>query len=243
MDASRTRPEAPSDSAVACRREWDYTVFRKCLTAKDWFDVLLLVLLVMSGSAMFGMLFLDSLGPRFERFDLPYLILVGSAGLFVVVPWVSRRMGNRRWVVRPGEVTESVPMLGIGWSRTIEVEWLDRIEFRRIRESSKRWLGDRDAVGSSPWGFELALVDLDEHDLASFGALTEGEARWMAGIITEVLRDALPRSGQSFERWNVSVDAPAQGSPKMGDVWLDELNADSNSIGPSKVAKRQVPCE
>ena len=65
----------------------------------------------------------------------------------------------------------------------------------------------------------------------------------MAGIIAEVLRDALPRSGQSFERWNVSVNAPAQGSPKMGDVWLDDLNADSDSIGSSKVAKRQVPCE
>ena len=243
MDASCTRPEAPSDSTIFCRREWDRTEFRKHLPANDWFAILLLVTLVMSGSAMVGIMFLNSLGPRLDRFHLPYLILVGSAGLFVVVPWVSWRVGNRRWVVRPGEITTSVPMLGIGWSRTIKVEWLDRIELRRIREAPWPWLAGRIGIGSSPFGFELALVNLDEHDLAIFGPLTEGEARWLAGIIAEVLKDALPKSGQSFDRWTVSVDAPARGSQTMGDAYLDEPVTGAGSNGSSKVVQPRTPRE
>ena len=89
-------PEAPSDSTIVCRREWDRTEFRKRLPGHYWFAVLLLVTPVLSGSAMVGMMFLSSLGPGLDRFFLPYLILVGSAGVFVVVPWVSSALGHRR---------------------------------------------------------------------------------------------------------------------------------------------------
>jgi hypothetical protein len=145
--------------------------------------------------------------------------------------------------VRPGEITMSVPMVGIGRTRTIEVEWLDRIELRRIRDAPWRWVPSRTEVGSSPFGFELVLVDLDEHDLAILGPLSEGEARWMAGIVAEVLKDALLKAGQSFERWSVSVDAPAGGSQAMEDVYLDEPMADVGSNGSSKAAKLRASSE
>ena len=53
----------------------------------------------------------------------------------------------------------------------------------------------------------------------------------MAGITAEVLKDALPKSGQSFQRWRISVNAPAQGSQAMGDVYLDEPIFDSGTSG------------
>jgi hypothetical protein len=239
MNASCTLPEEPSDCTIDCRREWDRTEFRIRISAKIWFTAMLLVALVMVVSAMPGALFFSLFGPRVGWFILPYLILLGSAGVIWVFPWVSWQSGNRRWVVRPGEITMSVPMVGIGRTRTIEVEWLDRIELRRIRDAPWRWVPSRIEVGSSPFGFELVLVDLDEHDLAILGPLSEGEARWMAGIVAEVLKDALLKSGQTFERWSVSVDAPAGGSQSMGDVYLDEPMADVGSKGSTKAEKAQ----
>jgi hypothetical protein len=44
----------------------------------------------------------------------------------------------------------------------------------------------------------------------------------MAGIITDVLKDAFMKDGQSYLRWSVSADTPASGSKAMGDRWLDE---------------------
>ena len=37
-----------------------------------------------------------------------------------------------------------------------------------------------------------------------------------------VLKDALPKEGQTFVRWSVSADPPAVGSKAMADRWLDE---------------------
>ena len=71
-------------------------------------------------------------------------------------------------------------------------------------------------------GFELALVDLKENDVAVLRPLTRGEALWMAGILADVLKDAFLRDGQTYLRWSVSADAPAAGSKAMGDRWLDE---------------------
>ena len=97
--------------------------------------------------------------------------------------------------------------LGLSWSRTSEVEWLDRIELRRIR-----WRRHS----------ALALVDECDSDAAVLGPLTEGEARWMASIIADVFKDALPKEGQTIVRWSVTARAPACGSKLLGDRWLDE---------------------
>ncbi len=64
------------------------------------------------------------------------------------------------------------------------------------------------------------------------GPLTEGEARWMGGIIAEQLKDAFPKKDQSFERWSVTVDAPVAGSPAMADTYLDEPIGSSDSLDP-----------
>jgi hypothetical protein len=74
-------------------------------------------------------------------------------------------------------------------------------------------------------------LDLDDEDKVLFGPLTEGEARWMAGIVAEILKDALPRRGQEVYRWSVTVDPPAAGSRAMADVWLDEVLANPGSKG------------
>ncbi len=45
----------------------------------------------------------------------------------------------------------------------------------------------------------------------------------MAGIVADVLKDALPRSGQEVYRWSVRWTPPTAGSRAMADVWLDEV--------------------
>ena len=120
----------------------------------------------------------------------------------------------QRWDIRPGEVTSSIRMLGLGWSRTAEVEWLDRFELRRCAKSS-RWFPVGFGFNRPYASFELALVDLKDNDVAVLGPLTRGEALWMAGIIANVLKDALPKEGQTFVRWSVSADSPAVGSKAM----------------------------
>jgi hypothetical protein len=160
-DAAGMHAEPPSDTALACRREWDRTEFLLSAPAR------------------------------------------------------------RRWVIRPGEIRTSIPGLGLLWSRTTEIEWLQRIELLRTIPPETPWAPS----------YRLALVELDGKDKAVFGPLTEGEARWMAGILAEVLKDALPRSGQEVYRWSVSVDEPTAGSRAMADAWLDEGLAGPGSKG------------
>ena len=59
----------------------------------------------------------------------------------------------------------------------------------------------------------------------------------MAGIVADVLKDALPKSGQEVYRWSVSVDAPTAGSRAMADAWLDEGLADPGSKGAGRGVK------
>jgi hypothetical protein len=211
LDASGTRPEPPPDSALSCRREWDRTEFVVGHIHEQPFVLagLAAALIGLGLVAMSGM----SSYPVSALFAVIGLI---AAGLVVLLSLAARR----RWVVRAGEIAEFVGVRGLGWSRTTEIEWLDRIELRKV-------------PGHAPRGtrFELALVDLDDDDKIVIGPLTEGEARWMAGIVADILRDALPRTGQEVYRWSVTVDPPAAGSRAMGDVWLDEVAADPGSKG------------
>jgi hypothetical protein len=203
LDASGMRAEPPSDSTISCRREWDRTEF-VLRNPADRFTVwrcrpMVWVLL------LFAPLLLLPLASG-ARLLIGCLLLAGWLG--VALQSVSLR---RRWVVRPGEITASTTCWGLGASQTTEIEWLDRIELRRIA-ANPRWASN----------FQLAPVDLDGQDKMVFGPLTEGEARWMAGIVADVLKDALPRSGQEIYRWSVAVDEPTTGSRAMADAWLDE---------------------
>jgi hypothetical protein len=44
----------------------------------------------------------------------------------------------------------------------------------------------------------------------------------MAGILADVLKDALLKDGQTYLRWSVSTEAAACGSKAMADRWLDD---------------------
>jgi hypothetical protein len=100
----------------------------------------------------------------------------------------------RRWNVRPGAPTSSVRLFSFGWSRTGDVEWPDRIELRlslkTIRPSPYGF-----GFNEPRTGFELALVDLKENDVALLRSLTRGEALWMVRILAEVLKDAFLKDG------------------------------------------------
>ena len=89
---------------------------------------------------------------------------MGFAALALIQPWISLVLCRRRWVIRPGEVTTTLPFLGLGWSWTSEVEWLNRIELRRIRSYDWTWqLRWRLVSGEVVPDFELALIDLDDY--------------------------------------------------------------------------------
>ena len=184
---------------------------------------------------------LTGIAGRLDAISLLCAVLLGLAALVLTPPWISLALCRRRWVVRPGEVTTTIPFLGLGWSWTSEVEWLNRIDLRRISSNAWKWrlrwqLGFGEAVPC----FELALVDLDDNTTAVLGPLTEGEARWMGGIIAEQLKDALPKKDQSFERWSVTVNAPVAGSPAMADPYLDEPIGSSDSLGPYACKKGAI---
>ncbi len=199
LDASGTRPDPPSDSTLSCRREWDRTEFVRPIRVERLPRAWLYLLAFISPTII--ILFLATLSTISA-----FLAMSAIAGLIGL--WA---LGRRCWVVRPGEITTSVRVAGLGWSRTTEIEWLKRMELRRL-------------PSKTPWDsrYELALIDIDDEDRAVFGPLTEGEARWMAGIVADVLNDAFPRGGQEIYRWSVKTDAPTLGSQAMADAWLDE---------------------
>ncbi len=197
LDASSTLPEPPSDSAIRCHRELDRAEFFSSVPAR------FSPLRAACPAVIWLFLMTVSLWSKDVTFRVSVLA-AGGVGLVVSSPV------RRRWVIRPGEITVFHGRWKIGRLRTIEIEWLDRMELLRL-PSRTSW----DA------SFELALVDNEGKDTASFGPMTEGEARWMAGIVAEVLRDALPRSGQQIYRWSVRADRPTAGSRAMADAWLD----------------------
>ena len=206
-----------------------------------WATILAIVPMSLSGIATLFVV-LTGIAGRLDAISLLCAVLVGFAALVLISPWISLVLCRQRWVVRPGEVTTTIPFLGFGWSWTSEVEWLNRIDLRRISSNAWKWrfrwqLGYGEAV---PF-YELALVDLDDHTTVVLGPLTEGEARWMGGIIAEQLKDALPKKNQSFERWSVTVNAPVAGSQAMADPYLDEPIGSSGSIGSSARTKGAAP--
>jgi hypothetical protein len=220
LDASRTLPRPPSDSALSCRREWDRTEFFRC-NPVELVDIQPYLVFSLIATAL-GVAILSSV---FPAVGWPLVLsLAVSVGLLELIGWWAWAAQRRRWVVRPGEIQTSVPGPGLRWSRTTEIEWLDRIELRRVPSRGRM------EPRQSP-GFALALVDPDGADKAVFGPLTEGEARWMAGIVADVLKDALPRTGQQVYRWSVTVDEPTAGSQAMGDAWLDEILPGGGSNG------------
>jgi hypothetical protein len=227
LDASGTLPGPPSDSALSCRREWDRTEFLGH-TSVDWSDGLLHLVV---GTLIVILLSLIVIGISTSVHWPLVLAFAGSVGLPELIYWWGWVLRCRRWVVRPGEISTSIPGLGPVWSRTTDIEWLDRIELRRLPADPYRY------ARRAP-GFELVLCGLDGEARAVFGPLTEGEARWMAGIVADVLKDALPRTGQEVYRWSVTVDPPAAGSRAMADVWLDEVLADPGSKGSTAGKKR-----
>jgi len=222
LERWHTLREPPSDSTIRCRREWDRTEFIRRFST-DWIRLLGLLPMALIFCVILGGLTVE-LSRKFDWFVVWGLIPVGLGGLALIAPWVSAGLGRRRWVVRPGEITTDISFLGLGWSRTVEVEWLDRIELRRVPRTTKRPLWPQIGFQGVQPGFELTLIDQSENDVAIIGPVTEGEARWIAGILAEVLKDAFLKDGQTFARWSVTADAPAAGAKALGDRWLDEAS-------------------
>ncbi len=218
-------PVPPSDSRLSCRREWDRTEFL-CQDPVDR-SVCLCVFPAALAAMSLPCIALGRIATSADSLLFPGLLVVASAGLCTMIPWIWAMLGRRRWAVRPGEITITIPGLGLLWSRTTEIEWLDRIDLCRIASPD-------DVYRYREPRFRLALVDLDGDDRATFGPLTEGEARWMAGIVADVLKDALPRDGQEIYRWSVSAEAPAAGSRAMADAWLDEGLAGPGARGSER---------
>ncbi len=201
LDDSGVLTDPPSDSTIACRREWDGAEFSRRpgrrRPAIGPYELILLVFLGVMVQPLFS--------------TRPSLAAAGPTAAALAGIAVAANRARRVWIVRPGEITTGIRLFGLGWSSTEDVEWLERMEMRRL-------------ASATPWDarFELALVDLDGHDKAAVGPLTEGEARWMAGIVAPILRDSLPRSGQQVHRWSVRTHATdAAGSAAMADPWLD----------------------
>ncbi len=201
LDLTESPDRPPSDSQLSCRRACDRTVFHAPRCEKRlpfWLPVFAFLL-------YFDLILVsvDGRGRSDPVAAIFVLAMTGGAGLIY---------GLRRvWVVRPGELVTSLRFAGHGWSCTADIERLERIELRRI-------------ASRTPWDarFYLVLIDGDGEESEVIGPLTEGEARWMAGIVAEILRDDLPRSTRRAGRGSIRPDRLIAGSLALADPWLDE---------------------
>jgi hypothetical protein len=104
-----------------------------------------------------------------------FLIPFEVIGLLLFVVWlgtVTAPAWRRAWTFGASEITRLYSGFGIGWARRYEGDALDRIELRPsagiIRPGAH---------------YSLSFVRADGTELLEVGALTEGEARWMADVL------------------------------------------------------------
>jgi hypothetical protein len=200
IDLTTTPAEPPSDGSLTCRRERDRTEFSVPLRE----DRPAGLIPVMAALLYFSLIVipLSDRGPFNPGAGLFLLAMTGALGLAYSI--------RRVWIVRPGELVTSLRFADLGWSCTTEIERLERMELRRV-------------PSRTPWDarFKLVLIDGEGEECEAIGPLTEGEAGWMAGIVAEILSDALTWSGRDVRRPGIRPGSLTAGSLAMADPWID----------------------
>jgi hypothetical protein len=194
----------PTDNALELLAEWDRTVF----TRRRSINLAALYALTFINVFWSGVVAIFLLGAveaiavdAFAWFTLVLLVPFVGLGLVLLVCWwvvLTAPFWVNRWSVSRDVVASHFSVFGIGRTRAVAVDCLQRIEVRK-NASSKQWrlypetLTDQE--GDAP--FALALVGRDAQDLLTIDHLTEGEARWMGGHFCDLLATMLPKRDAS----------------------------------------------
>jgi hypothetical protein len=125
----------------------------------------------------------------FERFtwgDFLFLLPFEAIGLVVFAAWVLVLLAPfmvQRWVIGPRDVSGRFSCLGLGRTRRFDVTKIVRVELR--------W--DSPGPGKeNDTPYSLRFVSGDGREPIAFCGLTEGEARWVGGVVCDLLKGSLP---------------------------------------------------
>jgi hypothetical protein len=198
LTRERTLAEPPSDCCWQLAEDADAFLFwqKGCLSIGA-----LAVLLffnafwngIVSGfvMALFGLMPLDNPPQGWEWwgmfvFLIPFEV-IGLALLVALVLVVLEPCRRTVWRFEWDRIVSQTRWPVYRHTRTFDVLDLDRLELRRRSGTASRHQGRSEMATdmTGPMQFELALVAGSNVDLCGIGNLTEGEARWMAGIILD----------------------------------------------------------
>ena len=184
--------EPPSDSEIQLHQDPGRTKFigRRTFRLAEFISVALLSIIV-NGFLAFAVY--NVIRRPQDWFVLLIMIPWEIAGFVTIMIWLSvwaDQLQERTWTVGPGELTARTSFFGIGRTWHHDLSNIDRIELRRasiVEERKRSWNGQE-----SDTPFALVLVGQAGRDRLVIGDLTEGEARWMGGRLSESLTGSLP---------------------------------------------------
>jgi hypothetical protein len=194
----------PTDSTLELLTDWDRTVFtrRRLINFAVLYALTFITLLWNGVVGIFLVGAIEANGAdAFGWFMLVVLIPFVGLGLVLVVCWwvvLTAPFWVSRWSVSRDAVEARFSVFGIGRTRSVEADCLQRVELRK-HASNKKWrfypetLTDQE--GDAP--FTIAFVNRETSDVLTIDQLTEGEARWMGGHFCEVLATNLPKRAAS----------------------------------------------
>jgi hypothetical protein len=152
---------------------------------------------------------------------LSVLALVGIALLALWLAVVTAPAWRLVWVFSPNGIYRRIGILGLGWVRRYEIPSdalepaLDRIELWRTEGDQRVFsltnytqLIEGNLRDTDYALFSLAFIRADGTKLLEIDSLTEGEARWMAGVILREYPSWFPASSRGEHDFTVfAVDS------------------------------------
>jgi hypothetical protein len=188
----RVTPGPPSDCAIRSHSDWGRTTFVRwgTLSLANLGITTFLVLFWDGGVGVFVMQLLK----EFQWFPFLFLLPFEAVGVALIVAWLGVLLAPfraERWSVSPAGVAARSSVLGVGRSSQFEPADLGRVELRKYARGRKGAAPDEE--GDTP--YSLGLVGRDGRDLLVVDGLTEGEARWVGGVLVDTLKGSLPKDG------------------------------------------------
>lgn len=115
-------------------------------------------------------------------FEVIGLLMFAGLCLTVLEPF-----SRRQWRFEQARIIRQISYPLVRRTRAWEVIDLNRLELRNAQEKKQQFekFSKPTGSGSVETSFKLAFVTDENVDLCSIGTLTEGEARWMAGVVLQ----------------------------------------------------------
>ena len=126
-------------------------------------------------------------------FEAIGLLMFAGLVLTILAPF-----WHETWRFDPDRITQENRLLLYRRRRLWEIAALGRLELRRQREEGEKAgkITDLGRGGGGERPFELVFVSGENADVCSIDNLTEGEARWIGGLVMDQCRHWFARGGR-----------------------------------------------